>query len=364
MAKIEKRGDSWRVLVRRKGHPSHSKPFAEHRAAVEWGRELETAMAKGDLPEVRRLTGRGEQLGGTVTALVEEYRRLVLPTVGVSKTSETTRLKRIEERFGRLVLAMLTPADINKWRMERLAEGAAPGTVRHDMNMLSKLLQFGINDLGLEGARNVVRDAKKPPLAKGRKRRTSDLELHYLLRAATEVPEDRPDEAPARGLAPLFQLAVTTGARLGEFISLTWRDLDLRRGEMTLRETKNGETRIVPLSNAALAEFTKLKAVTRIDGKVFDWARSDSASKPIRRAVDRAKAMYLAHALGNGEKPEAGFLENFRFHDLRHEAASRFMEKGFSLVEVGYILGHKSPQMTLGYSHPGQVQSLRLRMNG
>ena len=74
--------------------------------------------------------------------------------------------------------------------------------------------------------------------------------------------------------------------------------------------------------------------------------------------------MYLADTLGRGEKPEAGFLENFRFHDLRHEAASRFMEKGFSLVEVGYILGHKSPQMTLGYSHPGQVQSLRLRMNG
>lgn len=365
MAKIEKRGElQWRTLVRREGYPAYSRTFDDERSAKSWGRQLETAMDLKDLAEVRRLTGRGEELGGTVAALVGEYRRLVLPSVGASKTSEATRLKRIEERFGRLVLAMLTTADVNKWRMERLAEGASPGTVRHDMNMLSKLLQFGINELGLEGARNVVRDAKKPPIAKGRDRRTSDLEFHYLLRAATEVPEGRPDEAPARGLGPLFTLALATGARLGELNGLTWREVDLKKAEMLLKDTKNGDSRTVPLSDVALGAFAQLKAVTRIDGKVFDWARSDSASKPIKRAVERAKALHLADATARGEKPASGFLENFRgLHDLRHECASRLMEAGFNIVDVAFVLGHRSPQMSLRYAHHGKVNDMRTRMN-
>lgn len=374
MAKIEKRGNlQWRARVHRKGYPDYSNTFEEKAPAVAWARALETAMGLADLPEVRRLTSRAEQLGGTVAALAAEYQRLMLPSVAAAPTltpkeklrvsNERRRIARIKARFGSLLLAMLTTADVNRWRDDRIKEGAAGGTVRHDLNMLSKLLQFAMNDLGLEGARNVVRDVKKPKAGKGRSRRTSDLELHYLQRAAREVPEGRPDEAPARGLAPLFSLAVATGARLGEFIALHWRDVDLKNGEMLLRDTKNGESRTVPLSDFAIAEFTALRAVQRIDDKVFDWARSDSAAKPVRRAIDRARAMYLADTLARGEKPVHGFLEDFRLHDLRHEAASRFLEQGFTIVEVAYIMGHKSPQMTLLYSHSASVQSLRIKMN-
>lgn len=351
MAVIENRGAlQWRALVRRKGFPAYSRTFELQRQAQAWARDVEAAIGRRDLQEVRRLTGSGEELGGSVADLVDRFEREVLPD-RPQRRSEAPRLQRIRGALGKLTLTMLTPQDVVRWRDRRLAEGASAGTVRHDLNTLSMLLGHAISEWGVEGARNVVRDVTKPPLPKGRDRRVSQPELDYLIRAAKFVPTDRPDEKPARGLAYLIILAVETSCRLGELINLEWKHIDLKARTAHLPKTKNGHSRTVALSTAAIRALQQLKKAKRSDGRVFDWTRSDSVSHPWARCVKRAKATYLADCASKGEKPAKGFLEAVRLHDLRHEATSRLFEKGLGIMEVALMTGHRSPAMLQRYTH-------------
>ena len=350
MAVIEDRGPyQWRALVRKLGFPSYSRTFEAHRDAVGWGRELEAAIGRRDLAEVRRLTAKGEDLGGSVGALVDRYVREVLPS-RKQRVSELPRLLRIKAVFGRLALPMLTPVDVSRWRDSRLAEGASAGTVRHDLNSLSTLLRHAVSEWGVP-VQNVVRDVKKPTEAAGRDRRVSETEIEFLLKAARTAPPDRPHEMPARGLAPLIILAVETSMRLGELVQMTWPDVHLKEKGVFLRETKNGDSRTVALSSTAIAVFRELRKVRRLDGKVFDWIASDSVSHPFRRCVVRAQAFYRAECKAGGRKAQAGFLADIRFHDLRHEATSRLFEKELNMMEVSSMTGHKSMQMLRRYTH-------------
>jgi len=351
MAVIENRGAlQWRALVRRKSFPPYSRTFELQREAQAWAREVETAISRRDLAEVRRLTGTGEELGGSVADLVDRFVRDLLPKRS-QRRSEAPRLERIKAALGKLTLSMLTPQDVARWRDRRLAEGASAGTVRHDLNTLSMLLGHAISEWGIEAARNVVRDVVKPSLPRGRDRRVPPLELEYLLKAARYAPPDRPDEVPARGMAPLITLAVETSCRLGELINLEWKHVDLKARTAHLPKTKNGHARTVALSSAALGALKELKRVQRLDGRVFDWTRSDSVSHPWARCVKRAKALYVEGCASKRKKPEAGFLKNIRFHDLRHEAISLLFEKGLGIMEVALMSGHRSPAMLQRYTH-------------
>lgn len=354
MALIQNRGEyQWRAMVRRKGFPTYSRTFERQRDAQGWATDVEAAIGRRDLAAVRRLTATGDELGGTIADLVEKYEAEVLPSRGQAK-SEKPRLARIKGALGRLTVAMLTPQDVVKWRDARVNEGASDGTVRHDLNTLSKLLAHAISEWGVEGLRNVVRDVKKPGIAKGRDRRVSELELEYLLRAATYIPPDRPDEAPAPGLAPLITLAVESSMRLGELIGLEWKHVDLKSRTAHLPNTKNGEARTVALSSKAVATLRALKKAKKgqtLDGKVFGWSRSDSVSHPFRRCVKRAIALHKADCAEGRNKPLAAFLADVRFHDLRHEATSRLFEKGLNPMEVASMTGHKSMQMLRRYTH-------------
>ena len=365
MAVIEKRGDlQWRALVRRRGFSSFSRTFTARRPAEAWARELEAAIGCRDLAAVRRLTGTGEELGGTIADLVDLFEREVLPRRGQAG-SERPRLRRIRERFGKLSATMLTPLDVVRWRDERLRE-ASPGTVRHDLNMLSVLLAHAISEWGVEGLRNVVRDTRKPAMPRGRDRRVSAQELDLLLRAARHDPAAGASASSVE-LEPLISLAVETSMRLGELIGLRWRDIDTQRRVATLRETKNGESRSVALSSAAMRALLQLglsrafrmlnarrKQVEdseRDNEKVFPWSRSDSVTKPFVRCVSRARKLYELECMQAGASPDSRLLSDLRFHDLRHEATSRLFEKGLNPMEVASMTGHKSMQMLKRYTH-------------
>jgi integrase len=351
MAVVENRGEyQWRALVRRKGFPAYSRTFERQRDAQAWATEVEAAIGRRDLVEVRRLTATGEELGGTLADLVDKYVKEVLPSRGQAR-SERPRLDRIRTALGKLTVSMLAPQDVARWRDQRLREGAAVGTVRHELNTLSKMLGHAISEWGVEGLRNVVRDVKKPELATGRDRRVSELELNYLLRAARFVPPERPDEAPAPDLAPLIVLAVETSMRLGELIRLEWKHVSLKARTAHLPTSKNGEARTVALSSRATAALRDLKKVERLDGRVFGWAGSDSVSHPFRRCAKRALALYRADCVATNKRPAQRFLEDLRFHDLRHEATSRLFEKGLNPMEVASMTGHKSMQMLRRYTH-------------
>ena len=84
---------------------------------------------------------------------------------------------------------------------------------------------------------------------------------------------------------------------------------------------------------------------------MFDWIASDSFVGYFIRCVARARALYEVDCAASDGKPAAEFLTDLRFHDLRHEAASRLFEKGLNPMEVASMTGHKSMQMLKRYTH-------------
>jgi integrase len=343
MAVVRKRGDfQYQAIVRKRGFPPQSRTFLHRRDAEAWARQTELAIERGDLMQASQSAQRV-----TIDELLTRYLSEVSPGKGQHR-NEKTRIARLRAAFGRFYLSALRPLDVAAWRDLRLSEGASGQTVIHDLNMLSVVINHASREWGVHVAENPVHLIRKPRPRRPRDRRVSELEQAWLLRAA-----DEPGTAP--GLREVIVLALETSMRLSEILQLEWRRVDLTRRTVHLEETKNGESRTVALSTAAVEALQRLPR--RLDGRVFHWARADSFDKPWRRCVRRAQRLFAEACAEAGKTPLPGFLENLRFHDLRHEATSRLFEKGLNPFEVASMTGHKSMQMLKRYTH---VEASRL----
>jgi len=134
----------------------------------------------------------------------------------------------------------------------------------------------------------------------------------------------------------LVLLAITTGARRGELLALRYRDLDLERATAHVRTSKNGEQRVLPLTDAVIAEIRR------------HGLGSDEALLFASRW--RPSQPHSVHAVWDSALRTAR-IDNFKFHDLRHSCASYLAQSGASLLEIADVLGHKSLRMTQRYSH-------------
>jgi integrase len=169
----------------------------------------------------------------------------------------------------------------------------------------------------------------KPKISNGRTRFLNDDEKERLLSACRE--------SASKGLYPIVILALSTGMRRGEIMNLKWSDIDLARGSILLQTTKNGERRFVPLVGIALDLLRSKYANQTLDSLVFPVPHSPCKPIDIRSAWE--SALNKAN------------IFNFRFHDLRHTAASYLAMNQASLLEIGTLLGHKTVQMTKRYAH-------------
>ena len=136
-------------------------------------------------------------------------------------------------------------------------------------------------------------------------------------------------------------LAITTGGRRGEISGLRWRDVDLKRRRIIFEETKNGETRAAPLVGPAFEAMKEWSKVRPLDDAAFVF--SGRTAKTRNRPLDFQRPWMTA--LKRAE------LDDFRFHDLRHTAASYLAMHGAGLREIADILGHKTLAMVQRYSH-------------
>jgi integrase len=131
-------------------------------------------------------------------------------------------------------------------------------------------------------------------------------------------------------------LALTTGMRRGEILGLRWDDIDLERACLTLHVTKNGDRRCVPLVDRTLELFKQRRTGPQQDGQLVFPGRG---GKPLE--IGRS---------WNSAVKRAG-VDDFRFHDLRHTAASYLAMQGSSSLELAELLGHKTLQMVKRYTH-------------
>ena len=169
---------------------------------------------------------------------------------------------------------------------------------------------------------NPVHNVNKPPVNKPRDRRLEEGEEERLFQICKQSSN--------HWFLPLVQVAIETGMRRGELLSLTWDNVHLDKSWVHLPMTKNGESRDVPLSPKAKDILVSLPR--DISGKVFP-IHFEGLKSLWRRAMKRAD------------------IVNLRFHDLRHEATSRFFELGLNVVEVAAITGHKDLKMLQRYTH-------------
>jgi integrase len=131
--------------------------------------------------------------------------------------------------------------------------------------------------------------------------------------------------------------------RRGEILNLTWDNVDLRNGYLLVTQSKNGDRREVPINAAVRQELAG--TVRRLDSTHVFCDEKGKVFKGGRNAFERACK-------------RAG-IYNFHFHDLRHTAASSMAMGGVDLMSIKQILGHKTIQMTLRYSHlsPGHLRN-------
>ena len=132
----------------------------------------------------------------------------------------------------------------------------------------------------------------------------------------------------------LVLLALTTGVRQGELLGLHWDEIDFQKRTATL-PTKNGQRRILTIPKSTMSELQCLREVGArlIFPSPTKWREPFEFCKPWLKAVTLAG------------------IENFRFHDLRHCAASYLVMAGATLHETAEVLGHRSTQTTRRYAH-------------
>jgi integrase len=201
-----------------------------------------------------------------------------------------------------------------------VAEGVDPSKLRHELSYLSQIFGVALKDWGIPISSNPAQLLRRPAKAKGRNRRGRRGELALLLYALRDAQE----------VKAIVQLTVETGMRRSEILALRWENIDLISRYAWLPETKNGDSRAVPLSSRAVQILEGIGAQS--GGIVFN-TKLDSVSQAFNRACKRARLMDL------------------HFHDLRHEATSRFFEKGLNTMEVSSITGHKTLSMLKRYTH-------------
>ena len=164
---------------------------------------------------------------------------------------------------------------------------------------------------------------KAPKLPAGRVRYLQLTELRALLEACRD------------GLREIVALAVSTGMRRGEIINLRYLDVDLSNRRIMLPQTKNGDGRGVYLNDMAAQVFSSVKwdENAKPTDRIFvDWTPS-ALTEAFRRLCRNLK------------------LEDFKFHDLRHTAASCMRMSGADIHTVATLLGHKNLATAKRYQH-------------
>lgn len=321
---------TYRVRVRLKGFPVQTATFKRKTDAEKWATNTESAILEN------RYFRTTEARKHTLADMIDRYLNDVLPTKPKLIKDQTHQFIWFKEAIGRYLLVDVTPAVIGQCR-DRLLNEVGPknkkrsnATVVRYLSALSAAFTECVNDWQWldESPMSKVR---KPVEPKGRIRFLSeDDELPRFLKACKESSN--------AWLYLCMILSLSTGMRQGELMNLTWPNVNLKEGYIILYETKNGESRRVPLAGQALEFLREHAKVRRLDSELL-FPSHDDPSKPIdlRRPFKNSLT--------------AAGISNFKWHDLRHCAASYLSMNGATLNDIAVVLGHKTLSMVKRYAH-------------
>ena len=304
MATITRHYGKWQVQIRRINHPSQTQSFILKKDAEEWARKIEIQIQHDNF--------------GIRPKNFPIFKEIVLKyinEVSINKKGyevEKYHLKNLlEHSIALLPINRVTSQLFAKYRDERL-KTVKSSTLLREINIIQHIFSIAIKEWGLP-ITNPCKMITKPNGNYRRERRLTEYEYNFLVKG----------NYPQQTLRYIIELAVETAMRRGEILNI--KSEHIKGQTLLIPETKNGHPRTIPLTKRALyiLENTQLP---------FPYT-----ANAIRLAWDRLK--------------KKGNIKDLHFHDLRHEAISRFFEKGLSIPEVALISGHKDVRMLFRYTH-------------
>lgn len=327
MAYIQKRQHpngnmTYRARVRIIGMPDKSATFATRSQAKIWGQKMEAEIRQG------RYFSKQEDKERTFGEFIDRYIEKELPKKTKSLVKQTSQLLWWKKHLSAYFLCHISPSMFAELRDQLLEETTVRGSLRSSSTVnrylaaLSQALTIAVKEWGW---------LKENPLLKISRLREGKARERYLEKEEIARLLEACWQSKSPYLYGIVLFALGTGARRGEIFNLKWEDVDCVRSVATFHETKNGETRTVPLSRSVL-ECLQQERKRRIvlSPHVFPCVDIRTAWENV---VEKAN------------------LKALRFHDLRHTAASHLAMNGASTLEIAAILGHKTLSMVKRYSH-------------
>lgn len=303
VASIRKQGKAWQAIIRRKGHPTKSQTFPKKALAETWARRVEEEVSAN-----LHINSLASQT--TLKKLLTQYSEEITPRKK-GAYQEKYRLDFLISQLGDYTLDKVSPQTVIDFVDDRLLDVCAD-SVRKELNILSHAIDVGMALWKLtlpanpvHTARGILKVTKTLSSGVRRERRPSPDELKAL---CALLPTHFP-----------IEFAVETGMRRGEICAAKRKDRD--GTVLRIPETKTGVPRTIPLSPRAIEILDALPVLEGDHKEYFFGYEPSSISHMFNRACQQ---------LG---------IEDLRFHDLRHEAASRFIERGLSIPEVAKITG-------------------------
>jgi integrase len=324
MATIDKRAGGWRAQIRKTGFKHQTRTFRTKALAEAWARKLEADMDRGVAPDIGALRAQ------TVRELFTRFRDEVSP----KRKGSCWEIVRINALLGgadfmHMRLDQDISGEIRKWATARVGEVSA-ASVNRELNLISGVFSHAIKAWGLALQANPVHNVQRPPMPrKGREKTWSDADLQKFRAALgdTLTPPRRVKDY----LWPAVELAVESAMRLGEICSIRTADVHLEERWLHLGDTKNGDSRDVPLSSKAVEILRPLVGVA--EEYVF----------PVNKNSLGVEFREVRNAAGLGD---------LRFHDTRHTAATRLSKKLANVLELSAVTGHRSLQSLKVYYNP------------
>lgn len=334
MATYQKRGRSWRAIVRKKSTEtttSVTKTFDTKTEAVKWATAMEAQIDEGKTVEHAREAAKAEASAPSMASLMDRYSDQISPTKRGTRW-EQIRLRMLVRRFPlfqRAAIVIFGP-DMADWRDLRLTE-VSPATVIRELGLVSAVYKVAIKEWRIGLSINPCLLITKPKKPRARTQRVP-LEVKRLLVERLGWDGLSKPVTSSQWSALVLCFALETAMRKGEILSLQWRDIHFDQRYAHLDMTKNGEERDVPLSKAAIA-LLKIAGPGRPEERVFK-VTAGHLDKLLREARDHLNLMHV------------------RFHDARREATTNIAAKLSNVLELSAITGHKTLDMLKVYYQP------------
>jgi integrase len=217
----------------------------------------------------------------------------------------------MRERFVNNPMTQISSQHFANYRDKRL-QVVKPATLLRELSIVQHLYSIANKEWDFN-IPNPIKNIQKPSLNNRRERRLTNEEYNFLVKG----------NRPQAVLRNIIEVALETAMRRGEILNIQTEHI--KEQTLLIPITKNGDERTIPLTKRALyiLENTQLPF--------------PMSANAVRLAWDRLK--------------KKGNIKDLHFHDLRHEAISRFFEKGLSVPEVALISGHRDVRMLFRYTH-------------